>query len=382
MLITCGRLITGDEDLCDGWIQVEGDSVSAVGSGRPPGRPDVDLGETTVVPGFVDIHVHGGAGHSFMDLDLSRAAGAAGCHRSHGTTTMLASLVSADVAELAMRVEALSELVGEGILAGVHLEGPWLNPRYKGAHSSQALRTPAAADVDRLLQAGRSAVRMVTLAPELDGGLDAVRRIVDRGCVAAVGHTAATYEVACAALAAGATVGTHLLNAMAPIHHRSPGAAVAILENRSAVAELIVDGVHVHPAMIRSLVGQLGADRTVLVTDAMAAACSDDGHYRLGEADVVVVDGVARLQQGGALAGSTLTMDVAVRNLVLEVGVPLLQAVQAASRNPARVLGLHGVGMLRPGWQADAVALDSDLRVLRTMKRGSWADPIRKGEST
>jgi N-acetylglucosamine-6-phosphate deacetylase len=255
----------------------------------------------------------------------------------------------------------------------VHLEGPWLSPRRSGAHQPGSLSHPDAASVESLLAAGDGAVRMVTLAPELPGGIDAVRLLDAAGVVAAIGHTDASYDVARAALDAGARLGTHLFNAMRPLHHREPGAVGALLDAPVDV-ELIADGVHLHPAVLRTVFAAKPG-RCVLVTDAMAAAGSADGDYRLGPMAIEVRDGVARLADGkgtGAIAGSTLTMDAAVRFAVRTAGLPLLDVVHAASTAPARVWGLTDVGALEAGRRADLVVLDAGLEVVGVMQAGVW----------
>jgi N-acetylglucosamine-6-phosphate deacetylase len=257
------------------------------------------------------------------------------------------------------------------VLAGIHLEGPWLSPRRAGAHDIELLVEPKPADVDALLEAGRGHVRMVTLAPELPGGLDAIRRLTAAGVVSGIGHTDATYDEARAALDAGASVGTHLFNAMRKLHHREPGPIAALLEHPDAYVELIADGVHVHPAMLR-LAARAKPHLTVLVTDAMAAAAAADGTYTLGRMTVDVREGVARLSEGGAIAGSTLTMAAAVRYAVRVAGLPLDEVIRAATLSPATMLRLDRVGALRPGYRADLVVLDDDLQVRRVLHRGAW----------
>jgi N-acetylglucosamine-6-phosphate deacetylase len=369
-----GRVVTPDRVLDPGWVEVAGDRLAAVGEGMPARPADVDLAGRVVVPGFVDLHVHGGGGGSYTSGDEREATRVVDFHRRHGTTTTMASLVTADLAELERVVAALADLTADGLLAGVHLEGPWLSPRQRGAHDPTLLRDPAAPEVDRLLRLGRGTVRMVTLAPELDGGLDAVGRVVQAGAVAALGHTDATYAVTREALGAGATVGTHLFNAMRPVHHREPGPVVALLDDPRATVEVIADGVHVHPAMLRRAVTTKGAERVALVTDAMAAAGMADGDYQLGGLRVQVTDGVARLAEGGALAGSTLTMDAAFRGAVHESGLPLEVAARLAATTPAAVLGLPHVGAIEVGKRADLVVVNQDLRVTAVMASGVWVE--------
>ena len=230
-------------------------------------------------------------------------------HRGHGTTTVIASLVTAGPEDLLRQVGALADDVRAGLLDGIHLEGPWLSTLRCGAHQPALMRDPDPAEIDRVLETGGGAVRMVTIAPERDGALAAIGQIVDAGVVAAVGHTEATYEQTTAAIDAGATVGTHLFNAMRPINTREPGPVIALLEDPRVTVELITDGVHVDPALYRHVCRTVGPDRVSLVTDAMAAAGMSDGSYWLGPLEVAVVNGVARVAGTDTIAGSTATMD-------------------------------------------------------------------------
>jgi N-acetylglucosamine-6-phosphate deacetylase len=375
VLIEAGRVVSGEQVLEPGWVEVDGGRVVRLGGGPAPAPADVDLGEATVVPGFVDTHVHGGGGGAFSSATPEATGSAVELHRRHGTTTMVASLVSAGREDLLHQVDVLAGQVEDGVLAGVHLEGPWLSPRRRGAHEPSALRTPDPAEVDALLAAGRGSVRMVTLAPELAGGTEAIRRLVDAGVVAAVGHTDATYDQARAAVDAGATVATHLFNAMRAVHHREPGPVLALVEDERVTLEMITDGTHLHPALYRDVSRTVGPDRVSLVTDAMAAAGMPDGGYRLGALAVEVVDGVARLAGQDTIAGSTATMDRLFRSAVAESGTDedaaLLAAVRQTSVVPARALGLAPGGLVTGG-AADLVVLDADLAVSRVMHRGSW----------
>ena len=259
-----------------GWLQTEGDRIVALGSGVVA----ADAHFPVLVPGFVDVHVHGGAGAAFPGGDVEDALRAVAFHRAHGTTTTLASLVTAAPEELRRAVDALAELVVDGEIAGVHLEGPWLAASRCGAHDPAQLRDPDPGELDELLVTG--VVAMVTLAPERVGALDAVRRVVGAGAVAAVGHTDADFALTRAAIAAGARHATHLFNAMAPLHHREPGPVVALLDDDRVTVELVTDGLHVHPALWEHVVRAAGAHRVAAVTDAMAAAGMPDGAYRLG----------------------------------------------------------------------------------------------------
>jgi N-acetylglucosamine-6-phosphate deacetylase len=382
VLLTADTLITGRELLRPGWIEVTEGMVGAVGAGASPRVADRDLGAVTVVPGFVDTHVHGGGGANFSAADHGATATAVAFHRRHGTTTLVASLVTADPAELLRQVRELADDVRAGVIDGIHLEGPWLSIRRCGAHQPSLMRDPDAGEVGDVLGAGAGAVRMVTLAPERNGALEAIRQIVDAGAVAAVGHTEATYEQTRAAIAAGATVGTHLFNAMRPIDRREPGPVIALLEDARVTVEVITDGVHVDPAIYRHVVRSVGPDRVSLITDAMAATGMADGIYPLGPMTVDVVGGVARVAGTNTIAGSTAPMDRQFRFVVMHSRVArdeaLMAAVRQSSLNPARALGLPSEGLV-PGAPANLVVLDADLAVAGVLRHGAWvAGPARR----
>ena len=373
-MISNGRIVTPDGILAAGWLETGGRSIARLGTGAPPVPADREVGGAWVVPGFVDIHVHGGGRASYVAGDQDQALTAAALHRQHGTTTTMASLVTGTPGALAASVSELAELVEHGVLAGIHLEGPFLSTKRCGAHDPALLIEPEPAVVRALLDAGRGAVKMVTLAAELRHATGAVSELAGEGVIAAIGHTDASYDETRAAIGAGATVATHLFNAMRPVHHREPGPIPALLEDERVVIELICDGVHLHPAVVRTAIAAAGADRVVLVTDAMDAAGAGDGEYVLGELAVRVVDGVARLADGGAIAGSTLTMDRAFR-FVVEAGISVPDAVRMSSANPARLLGLSDrVGALRAGLDADLVVLDPNFELLAVMAKGQWEE--------
>ena len=373
-LISAGTVVL-EQGLCrPGWVETSAGQIVGCGSGLPPRQPDVDMPDALVVPGFVDIHVHGGGGASYTDGDDADILRAAMFHRGHGTTTSLASLVTAPPAELLTAVRALADSTRAGAVAGVHLEGPWLSAAHCGAHDPAHLRDAVPAEIDALLGAG-GAIRMVTLAPERAGSSDAISRFVDAGVVVAVGHTDATYEQTRHAVELGATVGTHIFNAMRPVHHREPGPALALLEDARVTVELIADGVHVHPAMQRAVIEAAGADRVALVTDATAAAGLGDGEYRLGAVQIDVVERVARVHGTSTIAGSTATMDQLFRaaaGLGSDRDAALAAAVQMTATTPARTLGLDNVGRLRAGADANLVVLDRDLQVSAVMADGEW----------
>jgi N-acetylglucosamine-6-phosphate deacetylase len=373
-LITGGRVATPDGVLDPGWLLVENGTISALGDGEAPSAATVtDASGSWVVPGFVDIHCHGGGGAAFTSADAAHVRRVVDAHTAHGTTTMLASLVTRPVPELVEQVAALSELVEEGLVAGIHLEGPFLSAARCGAHDPDLLRPPDPVSLDALLSAGRGTIRMVTVAPELEGAVPAVKRLVDAGVLAAIGHTDALAEDVVPAVDAGATVATHLFNGMRPLHHREPGPIGALLDDERVTVELICDLVHLHPTVVRLAARHAGNGRTVLITDAIAAAAAGDGTYDIGGLEVNVTNGVATLAGGGSLAGSSLTMDAAFRNMVQSCGLGVLDAVAAASTRPAELLGLGDVtGRLAPGFAADVVLLDDALRPVSVMRRGEW----------
>ena len=347
-----------------GHVEIDGPTILDVVA-------DNRAGDDIVVPGFVDLHCHGGGGHTFTTGDPSAARGAAEFHLRHGTTTMLASLVSSPFELMRDATAAFLPLMRAGTIAGVHFEGPYLSGARCGAQNPAFLRDPSVEELTALVKLGEGAVRMVTVAPELPGAAEAIAFLREHGVLAAIGHTDATYEETRAGLDAGATVGTHVFNGMRPPHHREPGPVVGLLDS-FAVCEFIADNIHLHPGMLAFAARAAGPDRAALVTDAMDAAGMPDGAYELGGQEVVVAERVARLARNGSIAGSTLTMDLALRNTVA-AGIPLEDAVAMATSTPARALGLADeTGAIEAGLRADLVVLDAELNVKRVMRAGRW----------
>ncbi|MDT4911298.1 MAG: N-acetylglucosamine-6-phosphate deacetylase [Pseudonocardiales bacterium] len=373
LLLHSGRVVRPGRVVENGWVLVEGETIADAGSGTPPtvSGPALDLRGQWLLPGFVDLHVHGGGGH-----DVTSSAGAMAAavefHRTHGTTRTLVSLVTAPLVDLEQQLGRVAELVSDsgGHVVGSHLEGPYLSHVRCGAQNPRHLRSPDRKEFSRLVAAARGTLRSITVAPELPGALDIIGDAVAAGAIAAIGHTDATYAEALRAIEAGATVATHLFNGMRPIHHREPGPAGAALASDLA-CEVINDGIHVHPA-ITALVNQQPG-RLILVTDAIDAAGMGDGEVELGGQRVEVRNGEARLASTGSLAGSTLTMDAAVRRAVLHSGLAIVDASVAASGTPARLLG-RGTqfGAIEPGLAADLVVLDAELMVAGVLASGGW----------
>ncbi|WP_369213506.1 N-acetylglucosamine-6-phosphate deacetylase [Streptomyces flavofungini] len=348
------------------------DGTRIAGS-APEGAETVDLSGHWLVPGFVDIHNHGGGGASFTSGTVDDVLKGVHTHRLHGTTTVVASTVTGEMDFLAQRAGLLSELAEQGEIAGIHFEGPFISPCRKGAHSENLLRHPDPADVRKLIDAARGQARMLTLATELPGGIDSVRLLAEHGVIAAIGHTDATYEQTVEAIDAGATVATHLYNAMPALGHRAPGPIAALLEDERITVELINDGTHLHPAAFELAFHHAGADRVALITDAMDAAGFGDGRYMLGPLEVEVKDSVARLVDGGSIAGSTLTQDRAFKRSVTVDGLSVEDTVRALSANPARLLGMYDrIGSLEPGKDADLVVLDEGFGLKGVMRKGEW----------
>ena len=366
------RKVDAGGKLDDFWMLVEGDTIVRTGTGEPPSADEVvDASGHWLTPGFIDLHCHGGGGHVFDEGDDEITAALA-THRAHGTTRSVISLVSNPVARLRESLEVIADLTEDDpLVLGSHLEGPYLAPERRGAHHHEYLRLPDQLEIDGLLASSRGTLRQVTIAPELPGAMDAIDQFVAAGTTIAVGHTEAPVEVTREAFDHGARILTHAFNAMPGIHHRSPGPITAAIQDEHVVIELILDGLHVHPH-VAAMLFRAAAGRIALVTDAMAAAGSSDGDYRLGSLNVTVRDGLAVLRGTNTLAGSTLTQDRALQCAITLAGVAPADAVAALTSTPARALGLDDrFGRLAVGYAADAVLLSDDWRVRQVWANGA-----------
>jgi N-acetylglucosamine-6-phosphate deacetylase len=370
-----GRLVLVDA-VIPGRIVVENGWIAAVEPASSPASSSSAAGGPFVAPGFIDVHVHGWGGHDATG-DAAALSGMARALLRRGVTSFLPTaptLAPDELPRFAARVRAwMPGAPADGAEPlGFNLEGPFLAPTRRGAHDPALLRTPEAlgnAAIDELLDG----LRIMTIAPELPGALALIARLAAAGIASSIGHSGATLEEARAGYRAGGRTTTHLFNAMTGVDHRSPGLAVAALTDDSAYAELIADGFHVHPALWPMITRTKPADRLVLVSDALPLAGMGDGHTRVGGLDVEVRNGRATLAGTGTLAGSTIALDTAVRNLVRE-GLPLPRAVAAASTNPAALLGQDDRGRIEAGRLAHVVLMDDDLRVTRVLRGETWVE--------
>jgi len=351
--------------------------VGPMKEGPRASGPLYDIHGRIVAPGFVDIHVHGGNGITFGNLD--RLAEDLRAYSrwvaSRGVTGFLCTVAAPDEKSLLQMVSEYAKTLDAGGMPGaaplgLHLEGPYLSKAKPGAFNPAWLRDPSLEEAKALLEAGRGWIRQMTLAPELLRAEEVAALLRRAGVVAASGHTNAGYHAASAALQSDFSHVTHTCNAMRGLHHREPGALGAILASDGITAELIADGVHVHPGTMKVLVRCLGTDRVVLITDAMAGAGLGDGQYDLVGHAVTVKDGCATLPDG-TIAGSTATLDDCVRNMHQKVGVPLVEAVKMASLNPARAMGLAAsVGSIAVGREANLVVMNENVNVHATLVKG------------
>lgn len=376
-LITGAEVYTPEERIVPGAVAIADGRIAAIGPADEVSPPEeaeaLEAAGKIVAPGFIDTHVHGGAGADTMDDDPAALATMSTHLARHGVTGFLPTTVAAPDGAIRAALERIAQVMHESLagaaVLGAHVESPYLDPEFVGAQDAAYLRLPEVEHIAALLRGFEDIVRVVTLAPELPGALEIIRWLVDRGISVAVGHSAATYEQTLAALDAGLRRATHCFNAMPDLHRRRPGAAGAMLTDPRAEIELIADLVHIHPAVLRIAIAARGVGATMLVSDAMRAAGLSDGVYGLGDQEVRVADGIARTAEG-RLAGSTLTLDAAVKHVVDGVGLSLADALTMASASPARTLRPSGMGMLRPGASADIVVLNRDLTVETTIVAG------------
>jgi len=350
----------------------------------PAGIRVVDFGDAVLAPGFVDIHIHGGAGHDVMFADASGLSAVEQLLSGHGVTSYFPTTVTVPLDQICSALEGLADAIeaasredgsrrGRARPLGIHLEGPFLSHVRRGAHPLDDLLPPRLETFNRLWQAARGHIRIMTIAPELDGALEVITEAARRGVCVSMGHSDADLRSASAGIAAGARHATHTFNAMRPLDHRQPGIIGEVLTDPQLSADIIADGIHLDPAIVQLFLQSKGPDQAVLITDAISATGMPDGRYRLGTFEVEVKNGLCLL--GGKLAGSVLTMDRAVRNVMEFAHWDLQQTLRLATLNPARVAGLANRGKLAAGAEADFVVLSPRGEVRNTIIRGEICAP-------
>jgi len=383
MVYKSGALYTPVEIVDRPVVVVEGGTITKIGShGSREQAADAgvhDFGDGIIVPGFVDIHIHGSAGYDVMQADQSSRRGFEKFLARHGVTAYYPTTVAAPVAATESALERLADAIEEAEREGsgrnggaeplgIHLEGPFLSHARCGVHPPEYLLAPSIEVFDRFWQAARGHIRVLTIAPEIEGALEVIAEASRRGVCVSLGHSDADLQQTRRAVAAGGRHATHTFNAMRPLRHRDPGIVGEILTNSDLTADMIADGMHVDPTVVELFLNAKGVEGAVLITDATAGAGMPDGKYRLGSLEVEVKDGM--VQRGGNLAGSVLTMDLAVRNAMKFAGWELRSAVRTATANPARVAGARNKGVLKPGADADFVVLSREGEVQATVIRG------------
>jgi len=378
-VIENGMIITPSKTIEKGVVVFEDGKITAVGHKNrvkvPKNAKVIDASGKIVAPGFVDIHVHGGKGRDIMDASYEAVKEIAKFLASYGTTSFVPTTISAPHFDLLRAVKAVKTAMEKGThgaeVLGAHLEGPYINSEKRGAHSANYVRFPSINEFKEIWEASNHAVKIVTLAPELEESNILIQKLRELGIVASIGHSNATYTQVVDAIRHGVRHATHMFNRMSGFDHREPGVVGAVLVNDELTAELICDSIHVHPAAMRLLVRIKGSERVVLVTDAIRAAGMPDGEYALGKQRIIVKDGVSRLESGD-FAGSTLTMNWAVRNMMKLVGTPLQTAVKMATINPAMVINVDKYkGSLELGKDADIVVIDDEINVYATIVKGN-----------
>ncbi len=385
------RLVDATADLPGSHITIDGTHIVAVGAlAEPPGQV-IDASNMIVTPGFIDVHTHGGGGCNLHTIDAGEILDYARWAPETGVTSFLIGVVGTPGGlpepQITAAVEAIDRWTVGAEPLGIHLEGPYISPLKRGAHMPSWLRIPNAGETERVLTLAKGYLRLITLAPELPGAAELIRHMVTAGVTVSIGHTNATYEQTVQAIQLGVTHATHCCNAMRPLHHRDPGPLSAIAEAPQVSGELIADGVHVHPAMMKILVKLLGPQRTIVITDALSAAgLAEDTSFEFAGQPAQLICGAARLADG-TLTGSILTMDQALRNMLQMTGISLQEAVGMLTLNPARAAHVaERKGRLQPGFDADVLLFDESLTLQATICRGAlaftadaWQDRLKLG---
>ena len=381
ILLHAARALTPATEILGAGILIRDGVIEAIGSRQdmrlPSGAAEISAGGQTAIPGFIDVHIHGAGGHDVMEGTEQAMSAVAGTLARHGTTSFVATTVTASPDDTCRGVEGIARYITHQFAAlqpkaevlGVHYEGPFISNVRRGVHPAEWIQLPSADLLQRFLRAAAGNARILTIAPELLGAVPCMKAARDAGVLVAMGHTDATYEQARAGIAQGARHAVHVYNAMRPFSHRDSGVIGAVLTSTDVTAELIADGVHVEEAAMRILLQAKGAGRVILISDGLSATGMPDGKYMLGKLEITVSGGVCRDAEG-KLAGSTLTLDRALRNVVA-LGITLQDAVRMLTENPAKLLGIEfKKGALRTGADADIVLLDENLQVTNVWTRG------------
>lgn len=374
-----GKIVLENRILNQGYIQVVDGTIAGLGEGFPPISAEdwtVDVEGRWIVPGFIDVHVHGGAGCNFMSEQADELDQITQFHAQHGTTCLLATTVTAEASRLTAAIQRLAGYIQSGRLAGsrmegIHIEGPFISPLRKGAQDAQYILDPDLSLLETWLENAAGTIRLMTVAPERPGALELIRTLVRSGVTVGVGHTDANYVEALEGIRSGITHSIHTFNGMRPLHHRDPGILGVVLSDERVKCEIICDGHHVHPGAIELMYRAKGPHGIVLISDAIEAAGLPDGDYTLDTQAVRLQDGKVNLLDGQTLAGSVLTMDQAYRHILSYLPITMVEASLMASTNPAESIGIgHKKGKIRVGMDADIVVLDQGLKVIRTVVEG------------
>ena len=379
--ITAAKLFTPTEVIGDPLVVVEDGGITSVSSRGlaevPSGSAHFDFPDLIIAPGYIDIHVHGGAGHDVMHDDPAGRVVFEKAMAKHGVTSYLATTVTASMDRVLGAVDRLGNVISAEEIAhahvgarplGIHLEGPFISPARCGVHPKEYLIPPTPELFNQIWEAGGGSLKMMTIAPELPGADEVIRVALEQGVYTTIGHSNATFAEATKGIAAGAVSATHTFNAMRPLDHREPGILGAVLSDDRVMADIIADGIHVAPAIVKLFLNAKGPDRAILITDAISATGMPDGTYQLGPFQVQLRGD--RCELNGKLAGSVLTLDRAVRNVVTFADWTLQRSVTLATRNPARLIGAERKGVITAGNDADLVLLSSLGEVVHTMVGG------------
>lgn len=389
IVIKNGILITPFKKIEEGFLIIKAGRIAEVGIGQPrqitQAAEEIDARGLYVLPGFIDLHIHGGGGHDVMESSFSALNQISKVLVKEGVTSFLPTTMTTSHEKLLAVTESVRKAMERGTegaeILGVHLEGPYLNPKRAGGQPKEFMRRHSIEEVKQYIYASGGKVKILSLAPEMEGALDLIRFLDREGIVAAIGHSDASYEETLTAAQAGLRHATHTFNAMREFHHREPGAVGAVLALDSITAEMIADGVHVHPASIKILIKCKGYKRIVVISDAIMGMGAPDGEYQLGGRTIIVQKGVSRFKDGG-IAGSAMSVGNGVKNLIRWLDLELPQIIQMATFNPARAIGEEGrKGSLEVGKDADIIICDQELNVKMTMVRGQVAHQESGGKT-